>query len=242
VRLRPIPARVATLAAWFGDFATAAAAAAAVTAARLQPAVAELLDSACVEAIAAVPGAEAPCGAAFLLVQTDGFGADAEIDAVREVVAPLADEVDVATDPERSEALLSTRRAALPALERLGRVLVEDVAVPRSRLPEAVDAIAGIAHRSGIRIATMAHAGDGNLHPVLVLDPGREVDEHVWATAGEVFGTALELGGTLTGEHGVGLLKRRWLRDELGDDVLDLQHDLKAVFDPHRVLNPGKAL
>lgn len=242
VRLRPIPLRTATLAAWFTDFATASSAAAAITAARLQPAVAELLDTACVEAIAAVPGADAPRGAAFLLVQTDGFGSDAEIDAVRAVVEPLADHVDVTTDPTRSEALLTTRRNALPALERLGRVLVEDVAVPRSRLPEAVEAIAGIARRSGVRIATMAHAGDGNLHPILVLEPGRAPDDHVWATAGEVFTTALRLGGTLTGEHGVGLLKRRWLRDELGADVLDLQHDLKAVFDPRGVLNPGRAL
>jgi glycolate oxidase len=175
-------------------------------------------------------------------VQTDGFGADAEIDAVREVVAPLAEQVDLATDPEQAEALVATRRAALPALERLGRVLVEDVVVPRSRLPEAVAAITGISRRSGIRIATMVHAGDGNLHPILVLEQGRELDDHIWATAGEVFTTALELGGTLTGEHGVGLLKRRWLRDELGDDVLALQHAVKAVFDPRHVLNPGKAL
>ncbi|MFC5950478.1 FAD-binding oxidoreductase [Pseudonocardia lutea] len=236
VRLRPVPVRTATLAAWFPDFEGAAAAAAAITAARLQPAVAELLDAACLEAI----GADRD--GAFLLVQTDGFGADAEIDAVREVVAPLAGRVDLATDPDEAEALLATRRAALPALERLGRVLVEDVAVPRSRLPEAVRAITAISRRSGIRIATMAHAGDGNLHPILVLDPGHEIDERVWATAGEVFTTALELGGTLTGEHGVGLLKRRWLRDELGDDVLDLQYAVKAVFDPHHVLNPGKAL
>ncbi|GAA4546187.1 hypothetical protein GCM10023175_27820 [Pseudonocardia xishanensis] len=114
--------------------------------------------------------------------------------------------------------------------------------MPRSRLPEAVAAITAIARRSGIRIATMAHAGDGNLHPILVLEPGRALDEHVWATAGEVFTTALRLGGTLTGEHGVGLLKRRWLAAELGADVLALQRDLKAVFDPARVLNPGKAL
>jgi glycolate oxidase len=88
----------------------------------------------------------------------------------------------------------------------------------------------------------MAHAGDGNLHPILVLEPGRDLDEHVWETAGEVFTMALALGGTLTGEHGVGLLKRRWLTDELGADVHALQRDLRAVFDPHAILNPGKAL
>ena len=236
VRLRPIPLRTATLAAWFADFGAAAAAAAAITAARLQPAVAELLDEVCLAAL----GDDR--GGAFLLVQTDGYGAEAELDAVRAVVEPRAERVELGTDPERAEALLATCRAALPALERLGRVLVEDVAVPRSRLPEAVAAIGAISRRSGIRIATMAHAGDGNLHPILVLDHGRALDDEVWATAGEVFTTALRLGGTLTGEHGVGLLKRRWLREELGDDVLGLQQDLKAVFDPHHLLNPGKAL
>ncbi|WP_226359838.1 FAD-binding oxidoreductase [Pseudonocardia sp. ICBG1142] len=241
VRLRPVPVATATLAAWFDDVTTAAAAAAAITAARLQPAVAELLDTTCLDAIAAAGGA-ASHGAAFLLVQTDGFGAAAEIDAVRAVVAPLASRVDLATDDAGSEALLATRRAGLPALERLGRVLVEDVAVPRSRLAEAVTAIAAISARSGIRIATMAHAADGNLHPILVLEPGRELDQQVWDVAGEVFATALRLGGTLTGEHGVGLLKRRWLRDELGDDLVDLQQRLRSVFDPRGVLNPGKAL
>ncbi|GAA1389196.1 FAD-linked oxidase C-terminal domain-containing protein [Pseudonocardia kongjuensis] len=243
LRLRPAPVATATLAAWFDGIGAAAAAAAAITAARLQPSVAELLDTACLTAIAEA-GGPAPRGGAFLLVQTDGFGADAEIDAVRAVVEPLAGpgSVEVAADPAGAEALLATRRAGLPALERLGRVLVEDVAVPRSRLAEAVGAIAAISDRTGIRIATMAHAGDGNLHPILVLEPGRELDEQVWACAGEVFTTALRLGGTLTGEHGVGLLKRRWLRDELGDDVVDLQQQLRAVFDPRGVLNPGKAI
>ncbi|MEV1292513.1 FAD-linked oxidase C-terminal domain-containing protein [Pseudonocardia sp. NPDC049635] len=245
LRLRPAPVATATLAAWFDGIEPAAAAAAAITAARLQPSVAELLDSACLTAIADA-GGPAPRGGAFLLVQTDGFGADAEIDAVRAVVEPFAGSgsgsVEVAADPTGAEELLVTRRAGLPALERLGRVLVEDVAVPRSRLAEAVGEIAAISDRSGIRIATMAHAGDGNLHPILVLEPGRELDEQVWACAGEVFTTALRLGGTLTGEHGVGLLKRRWLRDELGDDVVDLQQQLRAVFDPRGVLNPGKAI
>ncbi|MCU1662206.1 MAG: hypothetical protein JWR58_2271 [Pseudonocardia sp.] len=243
LRLRPDPVRTATLSAFFADFAAAAAAAAAITAARLQPAVAELLDTACLDAIDAADGSALRSrGAAFLLVQTDGWGADAEMEAVRGVVGPHATVLDVTTDPAEAETLLATRRSALPALERRGRVLIEDVAVPRSRLAEAVAAIEEIAERSGTRIATMAHAGDGNLHPILVLDRGHEIDEHVWATAGEVFTTALRLGGTLTGEHGVGLLKRRWLADELGPDVVALQHDLKAVLDPRSILNPGKKL
>jgi len=241
VRLRPAPVRTATLAAFFPDFVAATTAAAAVTAARLQPAIAELLDRVCLDAIDDADGTALRArGAAFLLVQTDGPGADVEMDAVRAVVEPLSGDVEVTTDPVRAEALLATRRAALPALERHGRVLIEDVAVPRSRMADAVAAIEKIGVRSGIRIATMAHAGDGNLHPILVLDHGRAFDEDVWTAAGEVFTAALDLGGTLTGEHGVGLLKRRWLVDELGPDVVDLQRELKAVFDPNAILNPGK--
>lgn len=242
LRLRPVPVRTVTGALFLPDVDAAAAAAAAITAARVQPAVAELLDTACLDAIDAMDGsALRAAGGAFLLVQTDGHGADAEMEAVRAAVAPFG-ALDVTADPVRAEELLATRRAALPALERRGRVLIEDVAVPRSRLGEAVAAVAAIAQRTGVPIATMAHAGDGNLHPILVLERGRALDDAVWDAAGQVFGTALRLGGTLTGEHGVGLLKRRWLADELGEDVLDLHRRVKATFDPDGLLNPGKAL
>jgi glycolate oxidase len=100
-------------------------------------------------------------------------------------------------------------------------------------------AIRHIGDRYGIRIPTVAHAGDGNLHPNLVYS-GDEVPDAVWAAAGELFEAALALGGTLTGEHGIGTLKRRWLADELGDDQVALQRGVKAVFDPHGILNPGK--
>ena len=96
----------------------------------------------------------------------------------------------------------------------------------------------------GIPIPTVAHAGDGNLHPNFVFEPDAAdpfaVPERVWAAADELFRECLRLGGTLTGEHGVGLLKRRWLRQELGEDSFELQRQLKAVFDPAGILNPGK--
>jgi glycolate oxidase len=121
-------------------------------------------------------------------------------------------------------------------------VLIEDIAVPRSALPEIFAAIADIGERYGIAIPTVAHAGDGNLHPNFVYEPGDDglVPEHIWDAANELFLAALRLGGTLTGEHGVGILKRRWLRDELGDDQVALQRQIKRVFDPRGILNPGK--
>jgi glycolate oxidase len=121
----------------------------------------------------------------------------------------------------------------------LGTVLIEDVAVPRSQLPAMFSAITDIEKKYALEIPTVAHAGDGNLHPNFVFK-GTEVPDVVWDAADELFATCLRLGGTLTGEHGVGVLKRRWLRDELGDDQIDLQRELKAVFDPKNILNPGK--
>jgi glycolate oxidase len=120
-----------------------------------------------------------------------------------------------------------------------GTVLIEDVCVPRSTLPAMFHAIEAITVKHGVTIATVAHAGDGNLHPNFVFQ-GTEVPAEVWSAADEMFETALRLGGTLTGEHGVGLLKKRWLRDELGDDQVELQRDIKRVFDPSGILNPGK--
>jgi glycolate oxidase len=99
------------------------------------------------------------------------------------------------------------------------------------------------AQRHGVFIATVAHAGDGNLHPVFVIERGAtEVPAPVWAAADEIFRAALEYGGTLTGEHGVGTIKRRWLADELGADSLAVQHAIKAALDPAGIMNPGKAI
>ncbi|HVW40079.1 MAG TPA: FAD-linked oxidase C-terminal domain-containing protein, partial [Amycolatopsis sp.] len=241
VRLRPAPAETATVAAFFATTADAAAGFARV---RGQPAVAELLDRNALDAIDDAQGtALRSRGEAFLLVQTDGLAARAEATAVRDALAPLATSVEVTTDPAAAATLLAVRRQALPSLEKRGRVLIEDIAVPRSRLAEAIGAIQRIAQRHEVTVATLAHAGDGNLHPIFVIDPAEPgVPEPVWAAADEIFGMALRLGGTLTGEHGVGTLKRRWLADELTPATLALHHDIKAVLDPAGILNRGKAL
>jgi glycolate oxidase len=120
-------------------------------------------------------------------------------------------------------------------------VLVEDCAVPRSRMPEMFERVEQIAAKYDVFIACPSHAGDGNLHPTFVFDGTTDaVPDEIWAAAGEIFEAALELGGTLSGEHGIGLLKRRWLGDELGDVQLELQRQIKRVFDPQGILNPGK--
>ena len=244
LRLRPLPIATATVAAFFPDVAAAAAAASAVIAARLQPAVLELVDGPTLAAIDAALGTNYRSrGGAFLLAQTDGFGAHLEMDVLVNAVEPFAAELERAADAAEAEALLTARREAIPSLERVGRVSIGDIGVPRGRLADAVTGLADISQRTGVRIFTIAHAADGNLHPIIVVDPHESVTEGpAKAALGEMFRLAQSLGGTLTGEHGVGLLKRDWLRDELGDVSLEVQHAIRRTLDPQGILNPGKAI
>ncbi len=247
VRALPLPVGgLTTIGALFPDVAQAAAASARVTASRLRPAVMELLDGPSLEHIAAHLGTETieaamgtSGGAAFLLVQFDGLASATDAAAASELIRASGGTVRVSADPVEGERLLAIRRAFHPALEAQGNVLIEDVSVPRSRMPQMFAAIRAIGDKYGVAIPTVAHAGDGNLHPNFVYE-GEDVPDRVWDAAGELFRTAIELGGTLTGEHGVGLLKRRWLADELGADAYELQVKLKSVFDPLGIMNPGK--
>lgn len=248
VRLRPItPGEPVTVAAAFADVESAAGACSGIAASRIRPALLELIDPAGVArvteylgpvALAGTPLESLVPGETFLLAQADGPAAAAEADEIAEVFAASGGRVSRSADAVAGERLLGIRRAMHAALAARGQVLIEDVAVPRSRLPEMFRAIEAIGARYGLEIPTLAHAGDGNLHPNFVFD-GDEVPAQVWAAADELFRAAVSLGGTLTGEHGVGLLKRRWLRDELGDDQWDLQRRIKDVFDPKNILNPA---
>ncbi|MDX3384202.1 FAD-linked oxidase C-terminal domain-containing protein [Streptomyces niveiscabiei] len=238
LRLRPVPVASATLAAWFASFEAAARASYAISRAGVVPALAELLDGPVLEAVDPALRAR---GEALLVVQCDGAGAGVEAAAVAEVLAPLATAVERTEDPAEAEALLAARRQALPALERLGRPLIEDIAVPRSRLAEAAREIRAISARHGVPVFTLAHAADGNLHPIVVVDPALDrLPDAAWEAAGEIFALALRLGGTLTGEHGVGVLKRQWVAEELGPAAYGLHRRVKEALDPLGILNPGK--
>ncbi|MDH6622702.1 glycolate oxidase [Streptomyces sp. LBL] len=240
LRLRPVPMATATLAAYFPTFEAAAEASYAITRAGVEPALAELVDGPVLQAI---DPALRERGGALLVVQCDGAGAAVEATAVARLLAPLATTVETTQDPAEAGALLAARRLALPALERLGRPLIEDIAVPRSRLAEAVREIRAISARHDVPVYTLAHAADGNLHPIIVVDPSLDrLPDAAWEAAGEIFALALRLGGTLTGEHGVGVLKRQWVAEELGPAAHALQRRLKEVFDPRGILNPGKSL
>jgi len=244
LRLRRIdPAPVSTIGAYFSTVEAASRAASVISSSGIRPAIMEILDRPAMAAIAAHLLLDVRQDA-YLVVQTDGGAAPAEAQAALGIIQSLGGEAEVSTDPEHGERLLAIRRAFHPSLLALGEVLIEDVCVPRSALPAMFGAIEEIGKKYGLAIPTVAHAGDGNLHPnfVFVADPDAEygVPATVWAAADEMFFAALRLGGTLTGEHGVGILKRRWLGDELGQPQLELQRQIKAVFDPQGLLNPGK--
>lgn len=145
------------------------------------------------------------------------------------------------TDEHEADALFAARRLAYPALERLGPLLTEDVCVPRALVPEMLERIESAAQRHDTKIANIAHAGDGNLHPLISTPPGdEEARMRAQRAFDDIIDAAIELGGTVTGEHGVGLLKRRGLDAEVGPTVIGMHRAIKDALDPDGIFNPGK--
>jgi glycolate oxidase len=216
-----------------------------ILAARIRPSLLELMDSATLRAIDDWKSTGFGDGVqALLIAHDDSESADRSAELMREICAEAgASLAEVATSEAESRQLLELRQLAYPAIERLGVALVEDICVPRTMLPDMVARIDQAAQRHSVFIATVAHAGDGNLHPVFVFERGLpEVPPAIWSAADEVFRAALELGGTLTSEHGVGMIKRRWLGDELGAESMAVHDAIKHALDPEGIMNPGKAI
>lgn len=245
LRLRPAPPPPVTVAAELRSLAAAGEAVLGVTAAHIDVSLLELMDRTTIGALEEWRHLGLDPGTGALVVaQCDG---PARVDAAGEVaracMAAGAVEVAVSGDEEESAQLIEVRRMAFPAIERLGACLVEDVCVPVPALASVLRRIEAVGEEHGVRIATVAHAGDGNLHPVFIYERGLpEPPAAVWAAADAVFRLALSVGGTLTGEHGVGALKRRWLAEELDPDTYDAHRAVRAAFDPLGILNPGRAL
>ncbi len=246
LRLRPALAGTPrTVVGAFGDLVSAGEAVAQITRRGLAPSVLELLDRACLTAVEDWKhlGLEADAAALLLArVDTQGDSGAAESDGLAAAMTGAgARWVAQSTDDEEAEALFAARRLAYPAFERLGPVLTEDVCVPRSRVPAMLAQIEAIAARHGVQISTIAHAGDGNLHPLIVTPPGDEAARLAAQAAFEEFlDAAIALGGTVTGEHGVGLLKRDGMRRELDPGALALQDAVRQALDPLQMFNPGK--
>lgn len=248
VALRPRPAEPSGVLAVFDSRGAALAAADVIMASERRPSILEFLDRGSVAAISAYePVVTLPANAeAVLIVQSDEPGRT--VGDAREYAAIAsfcgATTVEIGHDRAGVEALMQSRRALHGAMRAVaGASLNEDVSVPRSRLGELLDGIDEIAERMGMPIATAGHIGDGNLHPIVAFDPA---DAASVALANEtyqqVIGLAVSLGGTSSGEHGIGTLKRAHLDTELGPTLRALQHEVKRALDPAGLLNPGKKL
>ena len=246
--LLPAPGPDRGVSATFATVADALEAANAIIASPHRPSTLELLDGVVLASLVAYdPDAGLPAGAeAMLLAITDEAAGGVQDVAAYEAIARAhgALTVDVAHDEARLHALLRARRAFNPAMRAVrGGSINEDVAVPRTRLPELLERLGDIAAQVGLPIGTGGHVGDGNLHPVIAFDPADPAQVDAAAEAHRrILGLAVELGGTVTGEHGIGTEKRGALAGELGERVLAIQRGIKQVLDPRHILNPGKKL
>jgi glycolate oxidase len=243
LRLIPKQRPPATLVATFATLDDATATVLAITR-RLRPSMLEFMDQPTINAVEDMTrmGLDREA-AAMLVIQSDEPAGHAAAEC--ELISTLceennAKEVFTTDDAAEGEAFVVARRNAIPAVERTGTLLLEDVGVPLPQLGALVDGIAEISAAREVTIAVVAHAGDGNTHPLIVFDPAdTDMAERAQTAYGEVMELAMSLGGTITGEHGVGRLKRPWLGDYLGPDVLALNQRIKDALDPDGILNPG---
>ncbi|MGW5301860.1 FAD-binding oxidoreductase [Rhodococcus aetherivorans] len=227
----------------FDNLSSAARAVARIMSNGPAPAMLELIDRPSIVGVNDYAGLGLPEAAALLLVQTDvGRHAAEDLDDfVAALAAEGATDTVVAADEAESKLLVEARRLLAPAMMARGTLLIEDVCVPIQRLAELVEGVAEIGRRRRIVTICPGHAGDGNLHPAVLFDAGDEQQVAAARAAfDDIMALGLQLGGTVTGEHGVGTLKRDWLRTELGSELLELQRAVKRAFDPYQILNPGK--
>ena len=247
LRLRPAPPPRSTMLAFFPTLNGAGDAVAGIAAAGLGPVTLELLDRFTIAAVDDMHGLGLDrTAAAMLMVESDMPGTAAGDELARaEAACRVAGATDVirAADAQEADWLRQARRAAHYALERLGEVRMEDVGVPRSKVPEMLRAIERIAAKHDVRIGTFGHAGDGNLHPDLVFDRGDPRAESLTKLVqADLYRAALELGGTVTGEHGIGAARRDWLEVQRGADAVRFMRSIKTALDPLGILNPGRVL
>ncbi|RKT87760.1 glycolate oxidase [Saccharopolyspora antimicrobica] len=247
VALRPAAAQPLTAVAFFPTIADAVRTVAGYLAEGYRPSVLEFMDRPTVNAVQKIADLGFPEGmAGMLLVQSDrGDAAPGDLAAFETVARTnSASDVVVADDPAEGELLMQARRLVGDAHEHLGlTVLVDDVCVPRRNMVNLVEGLGRIAEQYQVQVLCAGHAGDGNMHPVVAFDAD-DAAESVRAQQAfdAIMALGLDLGGTITGEHGVGHLKQRWLGEELDEAALSTQRAIKAALDPHNILNPGRVL
>jgi len=247
VRIRPLPVTRRTLLARFASTAAAAEGVNAISRSPVRPAATELLDGTTLADIDAHSGSSlAERDSTILLLELDGYGLDEQTADLLAALEPAGAAVRLIEDEDEAEHLWELRRSGR-GTGADGHRLGEDIAVPKSQLGAIFAALTEIGERYGVTTSAIAHAGDGNLHPALSVpfgenDAAGELPAPLLAAADELVRAAVELGGTISGEHGIGTAKQRWLDLELSPASRALQRRLKTAFDPLHLLNPGKAL
>ncbi len=245
VKLLPLPGESRAVVGYFDSLVAAGEGVANVSRAGIVPAALELVDSYCLRAVDEWKNMGLSADAeVLLLASSDVPGAAGEAECAAIVAAfeaAGATFAAVSESAEEAEAFFAARRLAYPALERLGPVLTEDVCVARTKVPEVLARIQRIGEENDIVLAQIAHAGDGNLHPLIVTPVGDEAaKERAQAAFEQIITAALEAGGTVSGEHGIGLLKKPGVHRQLDPEVLAMHTGIKRALDPHGIMNPGK--
>lgn len=220
---------------------------ASIIAAHIIPCTLEFLDNACIRYVEADAKIGLPTEAgAILLIEVDGGHAQLVEDDAAKVIEICkkvgATDVRIATNEDEKNKIWAARRNALPALARAKPTTVlEDATVPRSKIPDMVAAVNNIAKKYKLEIGTFGHAGDGNLHPTILCDK-RDKEEYarVEAAVDEIFDVALKLQGTLSGEHGIGIAKAKWMEKETNRATIEFSKNLRRALDPKYLFNPGK--
>ncbi|CAM4151494.1 glycolate oxidase subunit GlcD [Lederbergia lenta] len=246
LKLIPMPETKKTLLALYQNLDAAARSVSKIISNKIIPATLEFLDQPTLEAVEDFAKIGLPTNVkAVLLIEQDGPPEVVERDM--EMIAAIcreedAESVEIAKDEKTAELLSAARRSALSALARLKpTTILEDATVPRSEIAKMVNAIEKIAEKYDVKICTFGHAGDGNLHPTCPTDiRDQEEMERVEKAFEEIFAVAIDLGGTITGEHGVGLVKAPYLEWKLGPEGIAAMHSIKHAFDPNNIMNPGK--
>lgn len=249
LKLIPLPKAARTAKAVFPKLADASRCVNDILTAGIIPATIELMDETAIATIEEAMHLDLPLDVeAILIIEADGMDEDMvvkEIETIADICrATGARDVEVARTEAERAALWSARRAISPSLARRApNKLGEDISVPRSAIPDAVAAIKEISHRHEIPIAIFGHAGDGNLHPNILFDKRNPAQvEKMKKAAADIFATSVQLGGTLSGEHGVGNLKLPFLEQDIGPIAINVMTKIKQALDPKNILNPGKVL
>ncbi len=246
VKLIPAPEARKSLLATFRDIGDAGRTVAAVIRSGTIPATLEIMDHITINAVEDFKKIGLPRDAdALLLFETDGAPEVVEKEAAKiEAICRdhNASDVRMAKSDAERDAIWAARRAALPSLSRVRPTcILEDATVPRSKVPDMIQAVMEIAARNNVTIGTFGHAGDGNLHPTLLCDVRDKAEmARVEKAIDEIFAAAIQLGGTLSGEHGIGIAKRKYMKMEFGENGVDVMRAVKKALDPKNLLNPGK--